>query len=250
MATAELDYKARKEAFVSNLSGSTITDINTVALVPAVSQPLKSRLEISLTGLGCCPLVDSFADSTIVLHPYSPASLVVDFLLNVCAFLFAVTAYNSATFLLSITLATPAILVLLLDRTMPVDTSVSTKKGGRKLKTVSAANHDAPSRLVARPFLTHYRAAMMISTFLSILAVDFRIFPRTLCQSRDMGSLVDGSWSRLVCLLCRRSLCSSTLQNRQTGHSTKSAHQITSSYQALDSSLRSRYYSPHQRQRS
>lgn len=30
-------YKARKEAFVSNLSGSSLTDINLVTLVAAVS---------------------------------------------------------------------------------------------------------------------------------------------------------------------------------------------------------------------
>ena len=124
--------------------------------------------------------------------PYGPAPLVVDFLLNICAFLFAVTAYSSATFLLSITLATPAVLVLLLDRTTPVDTSVSPKKGGSKRKNVSAANDAADLRLVARPFLTHYRAAMMISTFLSILAVDFRIFPRRFAKVETWGvSLMD-----------------------------------------------------------
>lgn len=31
------DYKARKEAFVSNLSGSSLTEINLVTLVAAVS---------------------------------------------------------------------------------------------------------------------------------------------------------------------------------------------------------------------
>jgi phosphatidylinositol glycan class W len=32
----EQDYKARKEAFVSNLSGGDINEINTVALVASV----------------------------------------------------------------------------------------------------------------------------------------------------------------------------------------------------------------------
>lgn len=39
----EASYKARKEAFVSNLSGSTIQDINVVSLVAPVSM-------VTLTG--------------------------------------------------------------------------------------------------------------------------------------------------------------------------------------------------------
>lgn len=41
------DYKARKEAFVSNLSGGTITDINLVTLVAPVSPPEHAFLLIN-----------------------------------------------------------------------------------------------------------------------------------------------------------------------------------------------------------
>lgn len=35
-AAASMNYKLRKEAFVSNLSGSSLTDVNLVTLVAAV----------------------------------------------------------------------------------------------------------------------------------------------------------------------------------------------------------------------
>jgi hypothetical protein len=48
MAAAE-SYKARKEAFVSNLSGGTILEINAVTFVAPVSNPLILELdELSL----------------------------------------------------------------------------------------------------------------------------------------------------------------------------------------------------------
>jgi len=44
VARAEaLSYKLRKEAFVSNLSGSSLTDINVVTLVAAVSSRYNFR---------------------------------------------------------------------------------------------------------------------------------------------------------------------------------------------------------------
>lgn len=42
------DYKARKEAFVSNLSGGTINEINLVTLVAPVSAPERPFLLIKL----------------------------------------------------------------------------------------------------------------------------------------------------------------------------------------------------------
>ena len=57
----EQSYKARKEAFVSNLSGSTLQDINVVSFVAPVRVTLHTLLEIALP--------DSFA-SPDSRHPF------------------------------------------------------------------------------------------------------------------------------------------------------------------------------------
>ncbi|RMD42252.1 hypothetical protein DV735_g2870, partial [Chaetothyriales sp. CBS 134920] len=89
------DYKARKEAFVSNLSGSSITEINLVTLVAAAAVLLWTALQRRY----------GFFKS------YTPLALATDFLLNVAAILFALTAYSSAPVFLNLALITPAVFV-------------------------------------------------------------------------------------------------------------------------------------------
>lgn len=43
-----LSYKLRKEAFVSNLSGSSLSDVNIITLVAAVRLPLNPPPELQL----------------------------------------------------------------------------------------------------------------------------------------------------------------------------------------------------------
>ncbi|RMZ85726.1 hypothetical protein DV737_g430, partial [Chaetothyriales sp. CBS 132003] len=140
--TNPADYKARKEAFVSNLSGSSITEINLVTLVAAAAAFLWTALQKRY----------GFFQS------YGLLAFTTDFLLNVGAILFAVTAYSSAPLFLNLALITPA----------------------------------SPPRLVVRPFLTHYRGAMLVVTVVAILAVDFPIFPRRFAKVETWGtSLMD-----------------------------------------------------------
>ena len=128
--------------------------------------------------------------------PYSAAALAVDFLLNVTGILFATTLYSSAPLLLNLLVASPAILVLL---------STSRPRGQQKAKPPrqpSTAENEAsekpqdvsnqPATLPIHPFLTTYRAAMMIVTCIAILAVDFRVFPRRFAKVENWGtSLMD-----------------------------------------------------------
>ncbi|OJJ63923.1 hypothetical protein ASPSYDRAFT_139066 [Aspergillus sydowii CBS 593.65] len=165
------DYKSRKEAFVSNLSGGSILEINAVTLVAPASVFLWSVLQSRLS----------------FFTPYGPAALITDFLLNVLAILFATTLYSSAPWLLNILLISPAVLLLLSTRPRRTQTKA-------KPPQTAASQHEssAPESLPIHPFLTIYRAAMMIITCIAILAVDFRIFPRRFAKAENWGtSLMD-----------------------------------------------------------
>ncbi|KAJ5089319.1 hypothetical protein N7532_008003 [Penicillium argentinense] len=166
-------YKARKEAFVSNLSGSTIGDINAVTLVAPASVLLWSALQSRLS----------------FFTPYGPAALLTDFLLNVLAILFATTAYSSAPLLLNIFLISPAVLLFMTHH--PIRPTPKAKPPRKQNANDETAKEHAES-LPIHPFLSTYRAAMMIVTCVAILAVDFRVFPRRFAKVENWGtSLMD-----------------------------------------------------------
>ncbi|KAJ5676754.1 uncharacterized protein N7477_002387 [Penicillium maclennaniae] len=165
-------YKARKEAFVSNLSGSDIWDINAVSLVAPASVLLWSALQSRLS----------------FFSPYGPAGLLTDFILNVLAILFATTAYSSAPGLLNIFLISPAVLLFLTQNRLrsPQKAKPPRKSNAKRIDTREAES------LPVHPFLTTYRAAMMVITCVAILAVDFRVFPRRFGKVENWGtSLMD-----------------------------------------------------------
>ncbi|KAL4871263.1 hypothetical protein BDV12DRAFT_194623 [Aspergillus spectabilis] len=161
------NYKSRKEAFVSNLTGGSILEINAVTLVAPASVFLWSVVRSRLDG---------------------PAALITDFLLNVLAILFATTLYASAPWLLNLLLISPALLILLLN---PRPRRTNTKAKPPQA-AASQDGSDAAMSLPIHPFLTTYRAAMMIITCIAILAVDFRVFPRRFAKAENWGtSLMD-----------------------------------------------------------
>src|SRR2546421_6398571 len=112
-------YKARKEAFVSDLSGGPLHEINLVTLVAPVSPFLlcSVRTPCLLTMFppkAAALLWSSLQARQSFFTPYGPVALITDWLLNVGAILFAITAYSSAPLLLDILLISPALIVLLL----------------------------------------------------------------------------------------------------------------------------------------
>ncbi|KAL4909783.1 hypothetical protein BDW74DRAFT_43653 [Aspergillus multicolor] len=192
------DYKFRKEAFVSNLAGGSILEINAVTLVAPASVFLWSVLQSRLS----------------FFTPYGPAALITDFLLNVLAILFATTFYSSAPWLLNLLLISPAILVLLNSQPRRTQTKA-------KPPQMTASQHETGATLPIHPFFTTYRAAMMIITCIAILAVDFRVFPRRFAKAENWGtSLMDlgvGSFVFSGGVVSARSV----LKSRESGASPK-----------------------------
>lgn len=126
-------------------------------------------------------------------RPYTALGFVVDYLLNVGAILLAITLYASSPVLLIILLLAPALLVYAL----PPNTGVRRKKPVRPPTAHNKAiGRGAASRdldvLSTKPFLTFFRASILVITCLAILAVDFRIFPRRFAKVETWGtSLMD-----------------------------------------------------------
>lgn len=132
--------------------------------------------------------------------PYSPAALLTDFLLNVGAILFATTIYSASPVLLNVLLLTPIPLILFgFGRTRPrqkqAKPSRQVHQQHQQNLTASSDSKDGSQNLdpfPVHPFLTTYRAAMMVVTCSSILAVDFPIFPRRFAKVENWGtSLMD-----------------------------------------------------------
>ncbi|KAI9714570.1 MAG: Glucosaminyl phosphatidylinositol (GlcN-PI) nositol acylation protein [Candelaria pacifica] len=170
-------YKSLKEDFVSNLTGGDVSEINWVTAVAPSAAILWSTLQLR----------QSF------FSPYGPTAFVADFLLNCGSLLLATTLYSSSLLVLNTLLVSPAVLVYFLPLSGPRN---------KKLKppTIQITNGDANSRssdhvdkaLPIRPFVTSYRGGMMVITCVSILAVDFKIFPRRFAKVENWGtSLMD-----------------------------------------------------------
>ncbi|KAG9581131.1 GPI-anchored wall transfer protein 1, partial [Aureobasidium melanogenum] len=121
--------------------------------------------------------------------PYTTSAYLADFLLQVGAILFAVTAYADNPSVLIGLLLIPAIGTLVngdnLDHRF-------TKPAKPPVKEDDAVPPEPIDIVPVKPFITTYRGAMMIITCISILAVDFPVFPRRFAKVENWGvSLMD-----------------------------------------------------------
>lgn len=142
----------------------------------------------------------------------------VDYVLNTGAFLLSTTLYASSPLLLDLLLIAPAVLVYALP-----PNSIGRRKKQPRVPPNAESRAGAAGRLAdlsTKPFLTTYRGAMMMTTVVAILAVDFRLFPRRFAKVETWGtSLMDlgvGSFVFSAGVVAARPV----LKERATGRST------------------------------
>jgi phosphatidylinositol glycan class W len=158
--------RARHEAFVSGLGGSSIWEVVLISasgpLLLAVSRlfplPRSFALEWLLVPFGSLLIVTALSDH---------APLAVGLLSLLCAVLFALKPRASAA----------------------GETSSANKKNISSSSSLAVSNSQQNNKI---SFLGDYRAVMMCATTNAILAVDFPVFPRRFAKTESYGwSLMD-----------------------------------------------------------
>ncbi|PLB37079.1 GWT1-domain-containing protein [Aspergillus candidus] len=156
----DMDYKSRKEAFVSGLSGGNIIEVGNVLLIPLTAILFWTTIHTRFS---------SFSR-------YRPVSVTVEFLLTVGIPLCALTVWYPYVPALNIGLVLcSALLLLCLKPFMGgghAFTPPSNKRAGRRHQYL---------------FISHHRGALMMLVCLAILAVDFQVFPRSLAKTENWG---------------------------------------------------------------
>ncbi|KDQ32594.1 hypothetical protein PLEOSDRAFT_1073093 [Pleurotus ostreatus PC15] len=158
------NYKTSKEAFVSNMTGSSIGHINLVS-------------SAALASIGLYSAFQSRFSPHISNHPLASC------LILVLPLLLSMTFFADSPVTLALLILLPTGFLLLKPRR---DSSVVLPNSTPQQESETTA------KIEPFPAVTTYRAHMMLMTILAILAVDFPVFPRKLAKCETFGvSLMD-----------------------------------------------------------
>ena len=178
---------------MSGMTGSSITHINMISLVALVRILHPAIISAS---------IPNAAQSSIALYSALqsrlPASKSIYFRTEwpilVLPLLLSMTLSANNPGLLALILLFPTSLLLLVP---PYETGTPLPSNGDRLSTPSSpcdtrqsASPVKPAKallIAPLPALTTYRAHMILLTILSILAVDFPVFPRSLAKCETYG---------------------------------------------------------------
>jgi phosphatidylinositol glycan class W len=162
--------------------------------------------------------------------PYNAPAILIDFLLNCAAILFATTIYSGAPLLLNLLLLVPAAAIYL---TSGPAAKQAKPRPHRQPESTKPSLEPFP----IKPFVTHYRGSMMVVTCIAILAVDFRIFPRRFAKVENWGtSLMDmgvGSFVFSSGVMSARSILKDQMSRKSTPLSQRLAASIRHSLPLL-----------------
>ncbi|EJD51891.1 GWT1-domain-containing protein [Auricularia subglabra TFB-10046 SS5] len=156
---ASHDYKAAKEAFVSGVVGSSITQINLISLVSFISLGIHGDV--------------------VRRRAQPPVSFALEWVILALPILLSITVFAERPLLL---------VVLTLAAQWPLSFAVSRLYPSSPHSNASTPTAHAKSNTLAA--LTAYRSHMMLLTALAILAVDFPVFPRFLAKCETFGTSI------------------------------------------------------------
>ena len=170
-------YKTDKEAIASNASektGSSITHINLVSPVALVRPPNIYHC----LGQASVPLFAAIQTR----QPTQPLSFLSSWVVLMLPLLLSMTLFANHSIILLALRSVPT--RLLLYSPMPKSGTPLPLRQPQVSSTSTVINQ---VRIPPLPALTTYRAHMMLMTILSILAVDFPLFPRNLVKYETLG---------------------------------------------------------------
>ncbi|BGP18836.1 hypothetical protein JCM10213_003491 [Rhodosporidiobolus nylandii] len=172
-----MGYKEEKELFVSGAVGGSIARINLVCFTAITTYALWN-----------------VAHKRLLTH-LAPNSLqipLVEFSTLVFPLLLALTNLSRHLLLLNLALLTVMLLWALSPDPRSARGAPPLSPELEKKSKHARASSQIDVRPFARPFVTSYRAIMMVMTVLGILAVDFPVFPREFAKAETWGtSLMD-----------------------------------------------------------
>ncbi|KAK6539408.1 Glucosaminyl phosphatidylinositol (GlcN-PI) nositol acylation protein [Orbilia ellipsospora] len=173
--------KNSKEAFYSNHTGGSITEINFVTSVAPIAYFIYAVLQTK--------------KGFFQADEYSPPLFLIDFALNVAALLLSITLYSDYAIHFSLLLIANVVFLYWTPGASPAPKHRKPpQKGNSEDATAEPTTEKAKlaAYLPKKAFITAWRGGMMIVTCLAILAVDFPVFPRRFAKVETWGqSLMD-----------------------------------------------------------
>ena len=150
-----------------------------------------------------CDLTRAYPQSSIALYSalrsrLPPSKVLVfpaEWLLLVAPLLLSMTLLANSPGVLSLILLFPTALLMIVPRResgTPLPSNLRSPSPNRT-QHAQAPAHGQQSPIIRLPALTTYRAHMILMTVLSILAVDFPVFPRSLAKCETYGVSLVGA---------------------------------------------------------